>query len=471
MSSIYRDQAIIAKLLEEINIDLTKATYDDEGRLLYLDISGLGLLQLPSEIWQLTNLESLYLNNNQLSQLPIEIGQLTNLESLHLSNNGLSQLPAEIGQLTNLEWLRLDNNLTLVTPPPEIVTRGRLATLNFLRELYQSSFTRYESKLLIVGEGATGKTSLLRALRNDSFIRDLPMTHGIEINQLKLPHATHEIILNTWDFGGQQIYHATHQFFLTQRSLYIVVWNARQGPEQGKLANWLDTIKTLAPNAPVLLVATHIDEHNPDLNYQLYKDAYPQLVGHMGISNSDNRGIAALKQELAKQALRLPLMGQPWPKKWMAVEELLAACPEQHIDTERYLSLCSSRGVEEDIANGTLANYLHDLGKILYFRDEDLLSNLVVLKPNWVTQAIARVLDNEAIERANGIMQHAELPHIWTTDTEGKPYERYLFPILLRLMERFELSYQLGTDLPEERATSSLIPLFLPHQSPIPLPS
>src|SRR5258708_7088614 len=272
MSSIHRDQAIIAKLLEEINIDLTKATYDDEGRLLYLDISGLGLLQLPSEIWQLTNLQGLYLtnnqlsqlpaeigqltnlqrlylNNNQLSQLPIEIGQLTNLESLHLSNNGLSQLPAEIGQLTNLEWLRLDNNLTLVTPPPEIVTRGRLATLNFLRELYQSSFTRYESKLLIVGEGTTGKTSLLRALRNDSFIRDLPMTHGIEINQLKLPHATHEIILNTWDFGGQQIYHATHQFFLTQRSLYIFVWNARQGPEQGKLANWLDTSKTLAPNA------------------------------------------------------------------------------------------------------------------------------------------------------------------------------------------------------------------------------
>ena len=99
-----------------------------------------------------------------------------------------------------------------------------------------------------------------------------------------------------------------------------------------------------------------------------------------------------------------------------------------------------------------------------------MLSNLVVLKPNWVTQAIARVLDNEAISRAKGIMQHAELPYIWSRDAEGKPYERYLFPILLRLMERFELSYQLGTDLPEERATSSLIPLLLPHEPPIALP-
>src|SRR5258706_10060709 len=111
MSSIHRDQAIIAKLLEEINIDLTKATYDDEGRLLYLDISGLGLLQLPSEIWQLTNLQGLYLTNNQLSQLPAEIRQLTNLESLYLDNNQLTQQPTEILQLTNLQLLNLHHNM------------------------------------------------------------------------------------------------------------------------------------------------------------------------------------------------------------------------------------------------------------------------------------------------------------------------------------------------------------------------
>ncbi|WP_347242416.1 hypothetical protein [Nostoc sp. FACHB-888] len=28
-----------------------------------------------------------------------------------------------------------------------------------------------------------------------------------------------EFRVNIWDFGGQEIYHATHQFFLTRRSL------------------------------------------------------------------------------------------------------------------------------------------------------------------------------------------------------------------------------------------------------------
>ena len=440
------------------------------SNLRHLNLSSNQLSQVPSEIGQLANLQELYLNDNQLSQMPFEIGQLANLQELYLSSNQLSQVPGEIGQLANLQHLDLDNNLALVTPPPEIVTQGTQNILKFLRELCQSNITRYESKLLIVGEGGTGKSSLLRALRNDAFDPQLLTTHGIEINELKLQHQNHEITLHTWDFGGQHIYHATHQFFLTKRSLYIVVWNARLGAGQGKLDYWLDTIKTLAPNAPVLLVASHIDERSPDLNYQLYKDAYQQLIGHIGISNLIGTGIAELKQELTKQALKLPLIGQPWPQKWLAVEELLAACPEPHIDTETYLKFCSSCGVEEDIANGTLANYLHDLGKILYFRDEDLLSSLVVLKPNWVTQAIARVLDNEVISRAKGIMRHADLPHIWTRDTEGRPYERYLFPILLRLMERFELSYQLETDFPKERATSSLIPLLLPHEPPIPLP-
>ena len=53
--------------------------------------------------------------------------------------------------------------------------------------------------------------------------------------------------LVSWDFGGQDIYHATHQFFLTDRSLFLLLWNARQGWEQAKLHYWLDIIKARAP--------------------------------------------------------------------------------------------------------------------------------------------------------------------------------------------------------------------------------
>ncbi len=206
--------------------------------------------------------------------------------------------------------------------------------LSFLRELEESGTTRYEAKLLVVGEGGTGKSSLLRALRNQSFEQGLSTTHGIEVDQLVFPHPQQPqttVTLNTWDFGGQQIYHATHQFFLTSRSVYLVTWNARLGVEQGRLHYWLETIKALAPNAPVLLVATHIDERAPDLNYAAFKETYPQLAGHVSISNAKGTGIAQLQATIAELAMELPIMGQPWPQKWLQAEEHLLARPEHHI--------------------------------------------------------------------------------------------------------------------------------------------
>jgi hypothetical protein len=429
------------------------------------------LSQLPPELWQLTNLQELYLSDNQLDEISPEIAQLSNLRELSLSKTKLKRLPSEIGQLTGLQTLNVGDIPTLQTPPPEIVARGTADILAFLRELQESSITHYESKLLLVGEGGTGKSSLLRALRNETFDSNLSTTHGIEVDCLQLPDTRHEIILNTWDFGGQQIYHATHQFFLTKRSLYMVVWNARLGVEQGRLDYWLETIKAHAPGAPVLLIATHIDERTPDLNYQLYKDVYPQIVGQLGVSNKNGQGIVELKAMLAVQAVRLPLMGQSWPGKWLSAENLLLARPEHHIDADTYAHCCATCGVESDIAKGPLGNYLHDLGKILYFRDDYVLSNLIVLKPNWVTKAISRVLVDEATSKRQGILLHSDLPRIWAVDEEGQPYESYLYPIFLRLMERFYLSYQIEADSPGDHSTSSLIPQLLPYQPPTNLPA
>lgn len=91
--------------------------------------------------------------------------------------------------------------------------------------------------------------------------------------------------LNTWDFGGQQIYHATHQFFLTNRSLFLLVWHARMGFEAGKLYYWLVMLIALAPDSLVLLVATHIDERDADIPLAELRHHYPQIIGHYEISS------------------------------------------------------------------------------------------------------------------------------------------------------------------------------------------
>jgi len=372
-----------------------------------------------------------------------------------------------------LEELRLENNL-LLTPPPEIVALGATAILSFLRELERQSAKRFETKLILVGEGGTGKSSLLQAFHGKQFHDTSNTTHGIEVGTLSLPHPTLEaqdITFNTWDFGGQDIYRATHQFFLTKRSLYLVVWSARVEASQSNLDYWLKTIHILAPDAPVMLVATHIDQRAPDLDELQYRKAYPQIVAILHVSSKSGKGIDDLKIVVASHAATLPTMGQPWPQSWIEVEQVLLTNPRHHIPAEVYMRLCENKGVHADLAQGTLGTYLHDLGRILYFPDDPILQDIVILKPNWITKAISWVLEDEAIRKAHGILTHKDLPRLWAKDEDGVPYDSRLYPLFLRLMERFDLSYQIEPLFPEDHATRSLIPQLLSHQAPTGLPS
>ena len=92
---------------------VTKTITDMRGKLL---LKGLGLTKVPPEIGQLSNLEHLWLGDNQLTTVPPEIGQLTNLQGLWLSNNLLTSIPSEIGQLYNLKNLSLSQNQLKAIP-------------------------------------------------------------------------------------------------------------------------------------------------------------------------------------------------------------------------------------------------------------------------------------------------------------------------------------------------------------------
>lgn len=465
--------------LESVNYRGLEPVLDrvEEDQIPALDVARLLDEEVRQRILGFHWLAGLGLSFNGLTSLPPEIAQLTQLKELNLDGNRLRGLPPELARLTRLERFSVNENPDLRTPPPEIVAQGNAAIMEFLAELLRGYQTRYEAKLLIVGEGGTGKSSLLRALQGQPFDAHLSTTHGIAIERLTFTpandsasghdrKAADQMILNVWDFGGQQIYHTTHQFFMTKRSLYLLVWNARLEPEQGRLDHWLRNIQVLAPEAPVLLVATHIDERAEDFNYDRFAAAYPQLMGHVGVSNRTGEGVAELRQRVIYLASQLPLMEQMWPETWVAAEEALAARPEQYTDQESFLHSCTAAGVPAEIASDTLSDYLHDLGKILHYRDDDSLYDFVVLQPNWLTHAISRVLDDPGVRAEQGILRHSQFTRIWDTDERGQSYPRHLYPRFQRLMERFLISYQLEREHAYGPPTRSLVPLLLPHRPP-----
>ena len=85
-----------------------------------------------------------------------------------------------------------------------------------------------------------------------------------------------------------------------------------------------------------------------------------------------------------------------------------------------------------------LSGYLHDLGVCLHFQDDPVLKNWIILKPEWGTTAVYKVLDTSKIQQALGCFTHADLADIWADEQYSDMRDE-----LLRLMMRFKLCYEI----------------------------
>ena len=423
--------------------------------LTQLYLHGNQLTAVPETIARLTRLTRLNLQGNRLTSVPATIGQLTNLVELYLGNNQLTAVPETIARLTNLTRLDLDGNEHLSSPPQEIQAQGTEAVLAFLRALAASSATepatessieRWASKILIVGEAMVGKTSLVKQLFGETFDPREPQTHGLRVRSLLLSHperAGVEMALDVWDFGGQLEYRATQRFYLTDRSLFVLVWNARARADDGKVTAWLDAITARAPGAPILVVASHSDERSPAALPGDLRSRYPSIIGLHTIDSSTGLGIDFLHQKIARHAAELPLMGTRWPSTWDAAARALGALAERSVTTHRVFAQMASAGVTDPSAHQVIARMLHDLGKIAYFPDIPGLENRILLKPEWLDDRITQAIDSAAVTKAGGVLSRAERHRLWGELAESED-DPELPDRLIRIMEAFDLAYRTG---------------------------
>ncbi|SMD10279.1 COR domain-containing protein [Kibdelosporangium aridum] len=394
--------------------------------------------EVPAPIFALPNLSTLEVDENYLDTVPDDISRLTRLVELSVQKNQIRYLPGSLADLRHLEYLEVAGN-PLVSPPPEIAVGGSKSIIEFLKARRAGVEPMWASKVLVVGEGGVGKTSLVKALAGTEYDHNEPSTHGIRIEHLDLPHPTRpgvEMQLNAWDFGGQEIYHATHQFFLSNRSLFLLVWNARHGWEQGRLRYWLDIIKARAPESPVILVVTHAEDRPVDFPLDDLKREYPQIVISTAVDNRTRQGIDALRDTITEQAAKLPLMGAEWPKTWLKAAGTLWDCEVNRVAPDDMWQMMSDAGVEDPVQQRYIAKALHELGDILYYSEDPELCDTVILQPEWVNSYISKVLDSPEVEASQGLLTRTHLRELW------RGLDRGTSDHFLSMMDKYDLSYR-----------------------------
>jgi len=491
--------------LQQLNLSNNQLTTLPEslGQLTQLEtliLSSNQLKELPKSIGKLTQLRSLDLFNNKLTLLPDELGQLTLLNDLWLSGNRLMELPESIGRLTQLEilWIHV-NDLTII--PPSLAQLDRLKLLNldnnplkpefiasykegldtfkaYLRAEAVSQVVLNEAKLILVGEGEVGKTCLMDALQGNTW-QEHPTTHGIEIRSFTIlyPGTRVEVIVNGWDFGGQRVYRPTHQLFFSAPAVYLVVWKPREGSQQGFVKEWIQLVKRREPSAKILVVATHggPQQRQPDIDRQELWDLFGKdtVIDFFFVDSKPNehghrKGITELKEAIAGIAAELPEVGRLVPKSFFEVRATLQATGAPYLPLDEVLAICRAHNMDDEIAR-LFITLSHRLGHLTHYENDPTLRDIVILRPDWLANAMSYVLDDGETRKAHGLVDFSHLNHLWDDPTRSADtrYPLALHRIFLRLMERFDLSYRVaGLSKNEDSNPVSLIAQLVPDTTP-----
>lgn len=422
---------------------------------------------VPPIITNLINLRELKLWRNQLTTFPVEITKLKSLKLLDLGDNQVSIIPKEIFELTSLEKLSLKNN-PLPIPPEILKLTDQPQTI--LHYYFQQGPKKplHEVKVLIVGQGAVGKTSLIKRLLDDSFNPHETKTDGIAINQWHLPvpltaHSTSsgqaDIRLNLWDFGGQEIMHATHQFFLTKRSLYVLVLDSRLDEQNNRVEYWLKIIQSFGGDSPIIVVCNKCDEHSLDLNWKGLQEKYPTIKAFAKrLSCKTGEGLMELRSLIAQEVGQLPHLNDELLLTWFAVKTRLEQMEANYIGYNEYQQMCEAEQVTDELSQQTLLGFLHDLGIVLHFHDHPILEDTNVLNPEWVTRGIYQIVNSNELFQRKGELERSALTHILPV----ADYPRSKHQFILDMMRKFELCF----DFAESAGERFLVPDLLSREEP-----
>ena len=456
--------------------------------LCVLNLNNNLLKDLPKSM-RTTSLKQLRVAHNPLPELPHAICLCEGLESLDISETHIAFLPNEMGRLTSLSELKTEG--LDITDPGSSVMKTPKDCVRYLRQRLRGSEPYYKMKMMIVGYANRGKSTLVARLQGVD-IGNLA-TVGIDLTEWSYSPSMlskQKFTFQIWDFGGQKEYYATHQCFLSTRSLYIVVWRVIDG-EAGieELKMWLDNIAARAPQSPVLIVGTFLDklsreqrqskfsEHLQDKVIEMvthtprYRNVQVKAVVNVSCAKESRENIdylktaiydaaseakvgkekimgvlvpasyLALDRQLNKKRLQLQQKGDP-PIKWK--QELRDIIQQTRAASD----------IDNDDELDLAARFLHEIGTLLHFDDASgRLSDLYFIDPRWLCDMMAIIVTvrerNPYIR--NGILKMSALPHLF----KGKRFPSSLFPEYVQLLNRFEIALPLDQN-------HILIPSMLP---------
>ena len=415
-----------------------------------------------------SSLKWLWLDHTNLVSIPVSIRNLKKLSYLELSYLKLTNLPDWLPDL-GLTFSRRTiscgiylSNTTVKGVDMAIFDQPQKVICAWFaeREKQNSGGPLNEIKVVFLGDGSTGKSLTVARLLNDGITPgnfDGEATPGIAIEdkEFTLPDGR-KVQVHFWDFGGQEILHSMHRIFLTDRTLYVVMINARNNTQDDQARYWLHNVSSFAPDCPVLLVLNQVDQNpNASVNERSLKKLYPNLKEVIRLSalkyDSDTFN-SSFTTPMLTQIGRFEGLDAFFPATWKALMGRLRGMERNFIRWNEFYQYCKESGVEEQKLCKELLKWFHDIGVSFCCNKSTRLQDYVVLKPEWITNAIYTIIWNKRNETANGMVDQEEIYRLLSPEDGSDvqqvrtdmTYRMEDVDFILRVSRQFRLSFSMG---------------------------
>ena len=332
---------------------------------------------------------------------------------------------------------------------------------------------------MIVGKEGVGKSCLYESFRlkykkerlKGKKVFETEPTAGIRTMNMKFK----DITFHTWDFSGDQKYYTTHQLFLSDRAIYLLVCNMMDGEsEDARIEQWLELItRKVNDQVPIIIVGTHLDDKACKAKHRKafwtrikdnFGSKFPNIVAYEAISAKFNKKTDAVLERVLKVAEKRSYIPQQVMRGYQYLEErieLLNGLMKTPMTSfKRFSEEVVACGVAPDAVKEAM-KFLNDAGILVYFGD--VCPTLVFLDPQWIVDLVSSFNQIKQFAK-KGMVNRGEFENIWDPKKYPIKYHEYI----LMLLERFDMLMRLKEqgriffpELLEEEPTPSLATLHM----------
>jgi GTPase SAR1 family protein len=352
--------------------------------------------------------------------------------------------------------------------PDEIKDQGAAAVGHYIQLLKEEGGGKRlnEARILILGDKGAGKTCVARKLLDPNAAMTTPdeSTPGVDTSTWKLTKENMNVSI--WDFAGHTVTHAVHQFFLSERCLYILVYNGRT-EDTSSLEYWLDHMKNYGGGSEAIILVNERDQHHNEIPINRLKEQY-KIAGVYYLNvEKDKKKFKLFRKEIAEYIVNNPSWkNQEIPSSYYKVKEELEKCfaknkngkTQEQMTKEAFDAIAQKNGIED---SERLLQDLHALGVSLWYKGMEQY-NTLILNPEWISDGVYQIINWVHNQKTHEIAL-SEFKEVFAEEKERYPKEQYNF--LFDLILNYELAYK------TDKGSKLIMPHLLKEDQPDHLPT